>query len=146
MRRRALTGQLDQLKAERNEAAKADARLMKDKGALPPDVRGSRRALGERIDSLEAELKGIEQTLEDKLLYVPNLPLPELPDGDASHNKIVRTWGEPAPRGGKPHWEIGAALGILDLERGSKVTGSGFPVLVGMGARLARGLINFMLD
>src|SRR5207248_5602002 len=79
MRRRALTGHLDQLKGERNEAAKADARLMKEKGALPPDVRGSRRALGERIDALEAELKGVEATLEEKLLYVPNLPLPELP-------------------------------------------------------------------
>src|SRR5436853_7853571 len=113
MRRRALTGQLDQLKAERNEAAKADARLMKDKGALPPDVRGSRRALGERIDSLEAELKGIEQTLEDKLLYVPKLPLPELADGDASHKKIVRARGEPASKGGKPHWEIGEQAGML---------------------------------
>jgi len=104
MRRRALTGQLDQLKGERNEAAKADARLMKDKGALPPDVRESRRALGERIDALEGELKGVEAALEEKLLYVPNVPLPELPDGDASHNKTVRTWGEPAPKGGKPHW------------------------------------------
>ena len=146
MRRRALTGQLDQLKAERNEAAKADARLMKDKGALPPDVRGSRRALGERIDSLEAELKGIEQTLEDKLLYVPNLPLPELPDGDASHNKIVRTWGEPAPKGGKPHWEIGEQLGMLDFARGAKLSGSGFPVFVGVGSKLVRALITFMLD
>src|SRR5207245_10639606 len=59
MRRRALIGQLDQLKAERNEAAKGDARLMKEKGSLPPDVRESRRALGERIDRLEAELKGV---------------------------------------------------------------------------------------
>src|SRR5438046_8645493 len=71
MRRRALTGQLDQLKAERNEAVKADARLMKEKGALPPDVRESRRALGERIDRLEAELKGVEEALDEKLLYVP---------------------------------------------------------------------------
>ncbi|PYP12427.1 MAG: serine--tRNA ligase, partial [Gemmatimonadetes bacterium] len=146
MRRRALTGQLDQLKGERNEAAKADARLMKEKGALPPDVRGSRRALGERIDALEAELKGVEATLEEKLLYVPNLPLPELPDGDASHNKIVRAWGEPAPKGGRPHWEIGDALGMLDLARGAKLSGSGFPVFVGAGAKLVRALITFMID
>ncbi|PYO64199.1 MAG: serine--tRNA ligase, partial [Gemmatimonadetes bacterium] len=73
MRRRALTGRLDQLKAERNEAAKADARLMKEKGALPLDIRESRRALGERIDGIEAELKGVEQALEQKLLHVPNL-------------------------------------------------------------------------
>src|SRR5207244_12739728 len=67
-----------------------------------------------------SELKGVEATLEEKLLYVPNLPLPELPDGDASHNKIVRAWGEPAPKGGRPHWEIGDALGMLDLARGAK--------------------------
>src|SRR5213079_2002069 len=146
MRRRALTGQLDQLKAERNEAVKADARLMKEKGALPPDVRESRRALGERIDRLEAELKGIEEALDEKLLYVPNLPLPDVPDGDASHNKIVRTWGEPAPKGGKPHWEIGEQLGLLDLARGAKISGSGFPVFVGPGSKPVRAPINFMLD
>jgi seryl-tRNA synthetase len=146
MRRRAVTGQLDQLKAERNEAAKADARVMKEKGALPPDVRESRRALGERIDALEADLKGVEAELERKALFVPNLPLPELPDGDASHNTVVRTWGDPAPKGGKPHWEIADALGILDLARGAKLSGSGFPVFVGAGSKLVRALINFMLD
>src|SRR5437867_3878998 len=146
MRRRALTGQLDQLKAERNEAAKGDARLMKEKGELPAAVREGRRKLGDRIDALEAELKTVEAALEAKLLYVPNLPLPEVPDGDASHNKIVRTWGEPAPKGGKPHWEIGEALGLLDLARGAKLSGSGFPVFVGAGSKLVRALINFMLD
>lgn len=146
MKRRALTGQLDQLKAERNEAAKADARLMKEKGELPAGVRESRRAQGERVGALEGELRAIEVALEGKLLYVPNLPLSDVPDGDASHNTLVRSWGEPAARGGKPHWEIGTGLGILDLERGAKVTGSGFPVFVGMGARLVRGLISFMLD
>src|SRR6266576_1389866 len=146
MPRRALTGQLDQLKAERNEAAKADARLMKEKGALPPDTREARRALGGRIDGLEAELKGVEEALDEKLLYVPNLPLLDVPDGDASHNKIVRTWGEPAPKGGKPHWEIGEQLGLLDLARGAKISGSGFPVFMGPGSKLVRALINFMLD
>jgi seryl-tRNA synthetase len=146
MRRRALTGQLDQLKAERNEAAKGDARLMKDKGALPPDVRESRRALGDRIDTLEAGLKDVEAQLEGKALFVPNLPLPDVPDGDESHNRVVRTWGEPAPRGGKPHWEIGEALSLLDLPRGAKLAGSGFPVFVGAGAKLVRALVGFMLD
>src|SRR5437867_4878954 len=146
MRRRALTGQLDQLKAERNEAAKGDARLMKEKGELPAAVREGRRKLGDRIDALEAELKTVEAALEAKLLYVPNLPLPEVPDGDASHNKIVRTWGEPAPKGGKPHWEIGEALGLLDLARGAKLSGSGFPVFVGAGSKLVRALITFMID
>ena len=146
MRRRALAGQVDQLNAERNEAAKADARLMKEKGELPVAVRESRRAVGERIDGLQAELRNAEAELERKALFVPNLPLPELPDGDASHNKVVRAWGEPAPKGGKPHWEIGEALGILDLTRGAKLSGSGFPVFMGAGSKLVRSLINFMLD
>src|SRR2546430_6933131 len=124
IRRRALTGKLDQLKAERNEAAKGDARLMKEKGELPAAVREGRRKLGERIDTLEVELRSLEAAIEEKLLYVPNLPLPDVPDGDESNNKVVRTWGEPAPRGGKPHWELGETLGILDLARGAKLSGS----------------------
>jgi seryl-tRNA synthetase len=146
MRRRALAGQLDQLNAERNEAAKGDARLMKEQGELSTVVRAARRKLGERSATLEAELKGVEEALGQKLLYVPNLPLPDVPDGDESHNQVVRTWGEPAPRGGKPHWEIGETLGMLDLARGAKLSGSGFPVFMGVGAKLARALINFMLD
>jgi len=146
MRRRALAGQLDQLKAERNEAAKADARLMKEKGELPTTVREQRRKLGEGIAGLETQLRDIEAVLEAKALYVPNLPLPELPDGDASHNAVVRTWSEPAPAGGRPHWEIAERLGILDLRRGAMLAGSGFPLFVGLGARLARALVQFMLD
>src|SRR5437016_8649866 len=119
---------------------------MKEKGELLPAVREGRRKLGERIDALEAELKSVEAALEAKLLYVPNLPLPDVPDGAASHNKIVRTWGEPAPKGGKPHWEIGEQLGLLDLARGAKLSGSGFPVFMGPGSKLVRALINVMLD
>jgi seryl-tRNA synthetase len=148
IRRRALTGRLDQLKAERNAAAKGDAQVMKEHGALPPAVRDARRALGERIDALTAELRGVDTALDEALLYVPNLPLAELPDGDASHNRVVRSWGLPRPSGPgvKPHWEVGTALGLLDFERGAKLAGSGFPLFLGLGARLARALINFMLD
>ncbi len=146
MKRRALTAQLDQLKADRNAAAQQDARVMKDKGALPPAVLEQRRSLGAKIGALETELREVESVLEAKALFVPNLPLPDVPDGDESHSVIVRTWGAPAPKGGKPHWEIGERLGILDLARGAKVSGSGFPVFVGMGARLARALVNFMID
>jgi seryl-tRNA synthetase len=146
MKRRTLTGQLDQLKAERNDAAKADALHVKQQGALPAAVVAQRKQLGERIASLEAELRQIETVLEAKALFVPNVPLPEVPDGDATQNAVVRSWGTPAPKGGPPHWETGERLGILDLARGAKLAGSGFPVLVGAGARLARALINFMLD
>ncbi|PYP54366.1 MAG: serine--tRNA ligase, partial [Gemmatimonadetes bacterium] len=80
--------------------------------------------------------------LEAKALFVPNPPLPDVPE----EQTMLRSWGTPAPKGGKPHWEIAEKLGILDLPRGAKLAGSGFPVLMGAGARLARGLINFMLD
>jgi len=146
MRRRALTGQLDQLKAERNDAARMDAAQVKAEGGLPAATTAKRREAGKQIAALEKKLKSVEAELESKLLYVPNLPLSELPDGDASHNSVVRTWGEPAPKGGKPHWEIGESLGLLDLARGAKVSGSGFPVFVGAGSKLVRALINFMLD
>ncbi len=146
MRRRSLTGQLDQLKAERNAVAKDDARVIKERGGLPAQVVEQRKQLGQRIDAVEADLRKIESALADKALFVPNVPLPELPDGDASRNAVVRAWGEPAKQGGRPHWEIAEHLGLLDFGRGAKLSGSGFPLFVGAGARLTRALVNFMLD
>lgn len=147
-RRRTLTTALDALKAERNEAARADAQLVKQQGSLPPETVAARRALGERIAAAEAEVREVEAALEAKALYVPNLPAGDVPDGDAAANRVVRSWGTPRPSGPevRPHWEIGERLGLLDLPRGAKLSGSGFPVLVGAGARLARALVQFMLD
>src|SRR6185312_7563552 len=119
----------------------ADA-LAAKAGGLSATVVAERRKLGDRITGLESELRQIETTLDAKTLFVPNLPLPDVPE----EQTVLRTWGTPVPKGGKPHWEIAEKLGILDLPRGAKLSGSGFPVLMGMGARLARGLINFMLD
>lgn len=147
-RRRALTTALDTLKAERNEGARADAQLVKRQGTLPPDTVAARRALGERIAAAERDVREVEEALVQKALYVPNILLADVPDGDASANRVVRRWGTPRPAGPdvKPHWEIGERLGLLDLPRGAKLAGSGFPVLIGPGARLARALIQFMLD
>jgi len=142
MKRRTLTAQLDTLKAERNDAARADALAAKSQGGLPAAVVAERRKLGERIAGLESEQRQIETTLEAKTLFVPNPPLPDVPDEQTT----LRSWGTPVPKGGKPHWEIGEQLQMLDLPSGAKLAGSGFPVLKRMGARLARGLINFMLD
>ncbi len=145
-RRRELTAELDGLKAARNVAARADAQQVKQQGGLPPDVVKVRKEHAALIDQREADLRLVETELERKVLYVPNLPLPELPDGDGSHNATVRTWGQPAPAGGKPHWEIAERLGLVDFARGAKISGSGFLVFTGPGARLSRALINFMLD
>jgi seryl-tRNA synthetase len=144
--RRRLVGDLDALKAERNAAAKDDAQRVKGGGTLPADVLVQRRSLGGAISEREASLRAVELALEAKAMFVPNLPLADVPDGDESHSPIVRSWGEPRPAGGRPHWELAERLGILDLPRGAKVAGSGFPVFVGAGARLVRGLIGFMLE
>ena len=147
-RRRALTTALDGAKAERNEAARGDAQRIKQEGALPPETVAERRALGDRIAAAEREVREVEAALAEKALYVPNLPLADVPDGDASANRVLRSWGTPRPAGPdvKPHWEIGERLRVLDLPRGAKLAGSGFPVLMGAGARLARALVQFMLD
>jgi seryl-tRNA synthetase len=142
MKRRTLTAQLDTVKAERNDAARADALAAKSQGGLPAAIVAERKKLGDRITNLESELRQIETTLDAKALFVPNLPLSDVPD----EVTVLRSWGTPAPKGGKPHWEIAEQLGILDLPAGAKLAGSGFPVLKGVGARLARALINFMLD
>jgi len=144
--RRALTTQLDALNAERNAGAKADAAQVKARGALPPEVVAQRKALGARIAEAEGALRMAEGALASKALYVPNPPLTDVPDGDESCRQVVRRWGEPAPASGRPHWELGERLGILDFGRGAKLAGSGFPLFVGAGARLVRALINFMLD
>lgn len=145
--RRAAIGEADELKARRNEASRAVGELKRSGGdaeALIASVRG----LGDRIAELDRLIKANEARVEEILLSVPNLPLEEVPEGGEEANRVVRTWGEPRsfPFRPLPHWELGEALGILDLARGSRISGSGFPVLRGGGARLQRGLINWFLD
>ena len=146
-RRREIIGRVEALKAERNSASEAVARLKKT--GQPAEAEMARlKASGEEVKALDAGLRAVEAELEGALLTVPNLPLPEVPDGDAADNRVVRSWGTPPAFGftPRPHWELGADLGLFDLPRGAKVTGSGFPVFTGPGARLGRALANFMLD
>jgi len=115
---------------------------------ITPTADEARALYRGELKALDAEVREVDAALEATLLDVPNFLQPDVPDGDVSHNRVVRTWGEPrrfdfAP---KPHWELGAALGILDLPAGALVTGSGFPVFRGAGARLVRALSSFMLD
>lgn len=144
--RRRIATELDTLNAQRNAAAKSDAQRVKQGGPLPPEVVAERKTLGAAITEREHALRGVESVLIAKALYIPNLPLADVPEGGESDSPIVRSWGEPKPAGGKPHWEIGERLGLLDLARGAKISGSGFPVFVGSGARLVRALMSFMFD
>ncbi len=146
-RRRETLVRLERLKAARKAASEEVARRKRagePAGELLADLKRS----GEEEKALEAAVREVEAELEAALLTVPNLPLPSVPDGDASANRVVRTWGEPPAFGfePRPHWDLGQALGLLDLPRGAKLAGSGFPLFTGLGARLIRALAGFMLD
>lgn len=135
------------LKAERNTASEEVARRKKA-GEPADDLLATLKASAEEARALDATARELDQRLEFEALQVPNLPHPAVPDGGADANRVLREWGgkpafDFAPR---PHWELGESLGLFDLARGAKVTGSGFPVFTGMGARLVRALSNFMLD
>jgi seryl-tRNA synthetase len=145
--RRELLVQAESLKAERNAASEEVARRKRAKEPAD-DLMGRLKITGDEVKALDARLRDVEAELDRRALALPNFPADELPDGDASANRVVRTWGEP-PRFDfppRPHWELGAALGILDLPAGAKIAGSGFPLLRGLGARLVRALSGFMLD
>jgi seryl-tRNA synthetase len=168
-RRRELLAEGDRLKAERNQASKAVGEAVRG-GADPggPEVaalRATSVAAGERIAAIDAELTEVEAHLDDLLLRIPNPADPDVPVGGEEANVTVREWGVQLPRtqpvsgevgadaaaGGetwerRPHWEVGERLRILELERGAKITGSGFPVYRGFGARLERSLISWFLD
>jgi len=146
-RRRELLGKVESLRAERNRASKEIPRL-KDPEAKQ-ELIASMRAVGERISALEAELAPVQERLDEALLKVPNLPHAGVPVGsDESQNVVVRTVGE-LPTFAfepKPHWELGERLGLIDFERGVKISGSRFYILRGNAARLQRALIAWMID
>jgi len=146
-RRRELLNEVEGLKAERNRVSKEIGK-MSEAPARQERIEAMRR-IGERIEALDGEVRQVEQALQEAMAAIPNLPAADVPDGlNETANIVVRTVGEPGrfdftPR---PHWELGPALGILDFERGVKITGSRFYVLSGAGARLQRALIAWMLD
>ena len=144
--RRLLIQAVEERKAARNASSQEVARR-KRAGEPADDLIAQGRALGEEIGRLERELGDAEGQLQSILLEVPNVTAPDVPAGDESHNVIVRSWGEPRPPAGvRPHWEIAAEHGLIDLERAAKISGSGFAVFRGSGARLVRALLNFFLD
>ena len=137
---------VEERKAARNVASQEVARRKRAKENAD-DVVAQSRALGEEIARLEAELAAAESELERIMYELPNVTLPEVPSGGEECNVIVREWGTPRSESGlKPHWELAEALGMLDLVRGAKISGSGFVVFRGAGARLVRALMNLFLD
>src|SRR5262245_61560375 len=148
-RRRELIGKTEQLQARRNAANQEMSKLAKSDRSAFEARRDELRNLSDEIKALEAQLGEVEAEMEQRLLLVPNLPDASVPVGSSEEDSPVRrSFGEKPSFGfePKPHWEIGEKLGILDFERASKLSGARFSVLWGLGARLERALIHFMLE
>ncbi|HEX8026523.1 MAG TPA: serine--tRNA ligase, partial [Candidatus Limnocylindrales bacterium] len=168
-RRRELQGEGDALRAERNTVSKQIGEAIKGGAEPAGDAVGALKArsteIGRRLASLDTDLAAAEAEVEDLLLRIPNPADPDVPVGGEEANVTVRTWGELLPKGQpmigevgadaaagadtwdrRPHWEVGEALGMIDLPRGAKVAGSGFPVYKGFGSTLQRSLIQWFLD
>ena len=145
--RRAAITEADRLKGLRNEVSK-EIGERKQRGEDAAESIARMREVGRRIAGLDGLAATADDRMTELLLTIPNAPLDEVPDGGEEANRVEKRWGEPRtfPFTPRPHWEIGTELGILDLPRGARVSGSGFPLLRGAGARLQRGLIDFFID
>ncbi|MCK4423974.1 MAG: serine--tRNA ligase, partial [Candidatus Omnitrophica bacterium] len=147
--RRDLLCKGEKLKAELNKASEEIACLVKEKQPPPKDKIEQNRSLSQQIKEIDTRAAAAEQELLGLQLSIPNIPHESVPVGpDETFNKIVRTWGKEPEFDFKAqnHVELGQKLDILDFPRAAKITGSGFSLYKGAGARLERALINFMLD
>lgn len=146
--RRELLTEVEQLKSRRNTVSK-DIGLRKKSGEDTTEIQAEMRVIGEKIAALDTEVRATEEQLRQALLRIPNLPSATTPPGpDASANRELRKWGEPrnfdfTPRG---HIELGEKLGLFDFPRAARMSGAGFPLYRGYGARLQRALLSYMLD
>lgn len=145
-RRRELLTEVEALKAERNTVSK-EIGAMKDEAEREKKIKAM-RAVGDKIDALDAELAEVEEQFNAMMAIIPNVPFEQVSAGGEEDNQVVKEWGdkpefdfEP-----KPHWDLGPELGIIDFEQGVRVSGKRFFVLSGAGARLQRALIAWMLD
>ena len=147
-KRRELIIESEQLKSKRNEVSSEIARLKKEKKDAEPFIL-EMREVGEKIKKLDEELAVVEEQLNRLLLSLPNIPHESVPIGESEDDNVeIRKWGEVPnfPFEPKPHWDIATDLDIIDFERAAKVSGSRFAFYKGLGAKLERALINFMLD
>jgi seryl-tRNA synthetase len=145
--RRGLLSEVEALRARRNAVSKEIGKMKNGdrRQALIEEM----REVGERIKGLDDQVRQVEEQLNDAMLQVPNMPHESVPVGrDESENVVVRTWGQPKEFNFEPlpHWDLGPTLDIIDFERGVKLSGTRFYVLKGVGARLQRALITWMLD
>ncbi|MBQ5413383.1 MAG: serine--tRNA ligase [Schwartzia sp.] len=146
--RREILGEVEALKNKRNTASK-EISVMKKNGENADALVAEMREVGDKIKELDARLKDVETKLTDILLHIPNIPKEDVPIGkDDTENPEIRKWGEPKKFSFEPkaHWDIGTDLDILDAERAAKVSGARFTFYKGLGARLERACINFMMD
>lgn len=146
--RRGLLNEVENLKHERNVVSK-EIGIAKSKGENIQEKSENMKAVSQRVRELDDKLEKIDNELSRLLYYVPNIPHSSTPIGsDPSSNKIIREWGKPRKFNFKPlpHWDIAENHGLLDFERAGKISGSNFPLYKGLGARLERAMINFMLD
>ena len=147
-KRRTLIQETEELKARRNQVSKDISQLKKEKQDADHLIK-EMREVGDRIKAIDHELKEVEEKLNHLLLSIPNIPHESVPFGeDEDDNMLARDWGEVRDFGfePKPHWDLATELDILDFERAAKVTGSRFVFYKGLGARLERALLNFMMD
>ena len=146
--RRSLIHTCEQLKNKRNEKSREVSELKK-KGQDASIIIEETKKIGDEIKSYEEKIVGLESQINNLMLRIPNIPAADVPIGkDENDNVVVKSWGvrktfDFTPL---PHWELGSLLNILDLERSSKISGSGFILLRGLGAKLERALFSFMLD
>ena len=148
VKRRTLVTQTDELKTQRNARSK-EIGALKKAGQNTDAVQADVRAIGDRIMELDAEIRSVEEALEAAMLRIPNVPCKTIPTGpDASANRVAKVEGAEPVFAFKPldHIALGEKLGLFDLPRGVKMTGSGFPLLLGNGSKLQRALIQYMLD
>jgi len=146
---RSLVEETDQLRSESNTKAKKIGQLMgQGKKEEAQEIIQYTSELKEKIQEKEEELRSLKKAREDLLLQIPNVPHKSVPVGHTEEeNEVFKTWGEPNKEDWrKPHWELVEEHGLIDFERGAKVTGAGFPFYVGPIARLQRALINYFLN
>jgi seryl-tRNA synthetase len=148
--RRDILAKVEALRAERNAGSKLVGELFRNKQTAEANLLKERMsAIGGVIDAYDGQLRQVEADFEDAMLRIPNPPEPDVPVGpDDSHNVPIKTWGEQPTFDFTPlpHWDLGEKLGILDIERGVKLSGTRFYLLMGLGAQLQRALTNWFLD